>query len=111
MSYLDDPRFGPPPRRRSPWSFLGPLALLLLAVGVLAYVVGGWVRIGGPTNDPNAAPRTVAARGDLAADEKATIDLFKQASPSVVYITTLAVQRDRFTLDLHEIPRGTGSGF
>jgi 2-alkenal reductase len=31
-------------------------------------------------------PRTVAARGELAASEKATIELFKQVSPSVVHV-------------------------
>jgi S1-C subfamily serine protease len=111
MAYADEPRPYRPAPRSSPWSFLGPLLILLLAVGALAYFVGGWGHRGGPANDPNATPRTVTARGDLAADEKATIELFKEASPSVVYITTLAVARDRFTLDLREIPQGTGSGF
>ena len=60
--------------------------------------------------DPKAQPRAVTPRGNLAEDEQATIKIFKEASPSVVYITTLNV-RDRFTLDLHQIPRGTGSGF
>jgi S1-C subfamily serine protease len=40
-----------------------------------------------------------------------TISLFRQASPSVVNITTLAVRRDFFTLNLLQIPEGTGSGF
>lgn len=110
MAYADDPHYVRPAPRSSPWSIIGPLLLLAAAVAALAYFVGGWGRHGS-VNDPNAGPRTVAARGDLAADEKATIDLFKEASPSVVYITTLAVQRDRFTLDLHQIPQGTGSGF
>jgi len=56
-------------------------------------------------------PRAIAPRSDLRPDEQATIDLFRHASPSVVYITTLEVRRDLFSLDLHEIPRGTGSGF
>jgi S1-C subfamily serine protease len=111
MAFADDPRFHRPAPRPSAWSYFGPLIMLLIAVAALAYFVGGWGRRGGPANDPNAAPRTVAARGDLAGDEKATIALFKEASPSVVYITSLAVQRDRFTLDVLEIPRGTGSGF
>ncbi|HEY1376174.1 MAG TPA: trypsin-like peptidase domain-containing protein [Gemmataceae bacterium] len=116
MAYADEPHYARPgdPQagtpRSSPWSFIGPLLVLLAAVVLVAYFVGGWGRRGS-VNDPNAAPRPVTARGDLAGDEKATIDLFKEASPSVVYITTLAVQRDRFTLDLHEIPQGTGSGF
>jgi|CXWL01.1.fsa_nt_gi S1-C subfamily serine protease len=63
------------------------------------------------TREPDAEPRAILARGDLAADEKATIELFRQASPAVVYITSVAVRRDAFTLNLTEIPQGTGSGF
>ena len=59
----------------------------------------------------DAKPRLVTPRGDLAQDEKNTIELFKNISPSVVYITSIAVQRDIFTFRALEIPRGTGSGF
>ncbi|HEY7493040.1 MAG TPA: trypsin-like peptidase domain-containing protein, partial [Candidatus Tectomicrobia bacterium] len=59
--------------------------------------------------DPDAVPRAITPRGDLAADERATIDLFRAVSPSVVYITTLT--RDIFSLNLFEIPQGAGSGF
>jgi S1-C subfamily serine protease len=65
----------------------------------------------GALNDPRATPRTVAARGELFAGEKSTINLFKQASPSVVHITVITVQRDFFSLNLYQIPEGTGSGF
>jgi S1-C subfamily serine protease len=37
--------------------------------------------------------------------------LFKQALPSVVHITAITVQRDFFSLNLYQIPEGTGSGF
>ncbi|MBL8115777.1 MAG: trypsin-like peptidase domain-containing protein, partial [Acidobacteria bacterium] len=58
----------------------------------------------------DATPRAVAARGDLAADEKATIALFSEASPSVVYITSLA-RRSTGWFDVMEVPQGTGTGF
>jgi S1-C subfamily serine protease len=58
-----------------------------------------------------AAPRVVTARGDLAADEKTTIDLFENARGSVVYITTRAKVRDFWTRNVYSVPRGTGSGF
>jgi S1-C subfamily serine protease len=58
-----------------------------------------------------AAPRAVSPRGALAADEQANIDLFKRASPSVVHITTLAAQRDFFSMNVQQVPRGTGTGF
>jgi S1-C subfamily serine protease len=56
-------------------------------------------------------PRPVAERAGLSQDERATIELFRRASPSVVFITTHELRRDFFTLNLLEIPRGTGSGF
>jgi S1-C subfamily serine protease len=62
-------------------------------------------------NDPRAGPRNIAARGELSAGEKSTIAVFREASPSVVHITAIAVQRDLFTLNLYQIPEGTGSGF
>lgn len=58
-----------------------------------------------------AEPRSVTARGDLAADEQATIEIFQQASPSVVFITTRQRVRDFWTRNILSVPRGTGSGF
>jgi len=81
---------------------------LLLALGLVV-----WSRSScflQPGRNPQAVPRVVTPRGDLAADEQTTIALFRNASPSVVYITTLARARDLFSLTLFEIPQGTGSG-
>ena len=61
--------------------------------------------------DPDAAPRPVAARGDLAEIERTTIEIFRTASPSVVHITTLVTAAGPFSLDVQQIPQGTGSGF
>jgi len=61
--------------------------------------------------DPKAVSRPVEARGDLASDEKTTIEIFRNAAPSVVYITSIAVRRNLFSLNVYEIPQGTGSGF
>jgi S1-C subfamily serine protease len=60
---------------------------------------------------PDAEPRPVTARGDLAADEEATIELFARASPSVVYISTRRRVFDYWSRDVMSVPRGTGSGF
>jgi S1-C subfamily serine protease len=64
-----------------------------------------------PLNDPRATQRAVLPRGELQTEEKSIIALFRQASPSVVNITAIGVQRDLFTLNLYQIPQGTGSGF
>jgi S1-C subfamily serine protease len=60
---------------------------------------------------PQDTPRKVAARTPISAEEQSNIDLFETASPSVVYITSLAVERDLLNLNIFELPQGTGSGF
>ncbi len=57
-------------------------------------------------------PRPVAQRPDdkLGADEQTTIDVFSKFSRSVVHVTSIAVQRDRMTMNVTEIPQGVGSG-
>jgi S1-C subfamily serine protease len=64
-----------------------------------------------PVHDPDARPRLVAPRGDLAMDEQNTIDLFKTVSSSVVFINSIEIRRGFFNLNVYEIPSGTGSGF
>ena len=49
--------------------------------------------------------------GDLGADEKATIAVFKLVSPSVVHITNIGAMRNVITSTVDEVPQGTGSGF
>lgn len=84
------------------------LALLLLTAVIVR--IGGYGVVG-QAFAAEAKPRPVTPRGDLSADEKLTIDLFRKVSPSVVFITTLALHRDWFSLNAQEIPEGVGSGF
>jgi S1-C subfamily serine protease len=66
---------------------------------------------GAESGSSSAAASAPAVAPALRSEEQATIDLFRAAAPGVVYITSLAVRRDFFTLAAHEIPQGTGSGF
>jgi S1-C subfamily serine protease len=109
--------YSPPPPPRGRRGFLGPVAVGLLAGwGAFVLLRGGLGRHDGAGPAPArvsgapAEPRAVAARGDLAEDEKATIELFKRASPSVVYITTLS-RRPVNLFEVTDVPQGTGSGF
>ncbi len=89
-------------------SRINPFILLLLVA------VGLWLIFGDSIRRPvtyNAEPRAITARGDLAEDEKNTIEIFRNTSPSVVYITSIALRRSLFSLNAVEIPAGTGSGF
>jgi len=96
------------------------LMAMLLGAGLVtaSFLAGVAWRGGGtaplvppPSGAAASAPRVVTPRGDLAADEKATIALFENASPSVVFITNLARQQELFSLNVQEIPQGAGSGF
>lgn len=94
-----------------PFSFqrrMKPLYFFIIA-GIVGWLLFQTFQ---PTlHDPRAVSRPVEARGDLASDEKNTIEIFRNAAPSVVYITSITVRRDLFSLNVYEIPQGTGSGF
>ena len=80
------------------------------AAALLAYVASLFLPtlVNGRTE---ASPRAVTPRGALGADEQANIELFKKASPSVVNITALGAQRDLFSMNVQQVPRGSGTGF
>ena len=47
----------------------------------------------------------------LTPEEKRDIEVFRRAEPSVAFITSVALRRDLFSVDVQQIPQGTGSGF
>ena len=55
--------------------------------------------------------RPIVARGDLAADETATIELFKRVAPSVVHVDNVARRFDWGSPDGSDFRQGSGSGF
>ena len=100
-----------------------PAAQGLAATALLAVAAGGCTFELVPANaagEPGEArPVLAAQRGpapepytDLRPDEQAIVDLFENASPSVVYITTVTRRRDFFgRVTGGEVPLGTGTGF
>lgn len=97
--------------KRQRWSKLAAFLGSIVIAGAAVFYAGEVWLNGATLNDPRAQPRAITPRGELAAEEKSTINLFRKASPSVVNITTLEVAQDLFTLNQMQIPRGTGSGF
>jgi S1-C subfamily serine protease len=81
------------------------LAALMLLWSALPALQSRWL----PASD--VGERTVTPRGDLAADERSTIELFEKARDSVVYIATTQIVQDAWTRNVFAVPRGTGSGF
>lgn len=84
-----------------------------LALSALAgaLVVWGSFSIITRTRNTLSFERKPQPRGELSGEEQSTIDLFERASTSVVYITSLSVERDALTMNVFEIPQGAGSGF
>ncbi len=84
------------------------MGLIALAVVLLILL---WPRFEALFIRWTAQPRAITARGELAADEQATIEIFKRTSPSVVFITTLSRYVNPWTRNVREVPQGNGSGF
>jgi len=83
---------------------VGVLLIVFAAFFLWHFWSGGQVAVGDGT-------RPVTPRGNLAEDERATIEIFRTASPSVTHITRLAVRGSFLNRNLYQIPEGTGSGF
>lgn len=79
--------------------------MLLLVFLLLLPTLKLWLQLG-----VSGTPRPITPRGELANFEQTTIDLFREASPSVVYINTLSARVDPFRRRVRE-ESGTGSGF
>ncbi len=67
--------------------------------------------VSSPPHGGGYEAQALTPRGDLAADEQSTIDVFERVSPSVVFISSSELRRSIFNLNVFEIPRGSGSGF
>lgn len=63
------------------------------------------------TRKPQSNSREIAPVTITTTQEKATIDLFENAAPSVAFITTKGVKRDYWSNEVYKVPSGSGSGF
>ncbi|MCZ6645772.1 MAG: trypsin-like peptidase domain-containing protein [SAR324 cluster bacterium] len=80
---------------------------ILLAALALGIAVVGCEREAAqpPPRTPTVLPKITSS------DEDNNVEIFKAVSPSTVFITSKQLRRDLFTMNVFEIPRGTGSGF
>ncbi|HEV8631560.1 MAG TPA: trypsin-like peptidase domain-containing protein [Thermoanaerobaculia bacterium] len=107
---------------KSSLPFLLPVLLLGFVAGQLApSMLPAQRTAAGAAAQPAAPPagsaeaaapaRLPAVPPGLSDDEKRDISVFRRASRSVVFITSMALRRDLFTFDVLQIPQGAGSGF
>ncbi len=99
-------------------------ATLALALGLLlgrtstpgsatAPAAPGWADTSAAAAPSGAALKTVDTPlpDGLSPEERRDIEVFRRAADAVVSITSLALRRDFFSMNVFEIPRGSGSGF
>ncbi|WP_420006883.1 S1C family serine protease [Tsuneonella aeria] len=91
-----------------PMSYARPWIVVLIIMNVFLLAASAALLIN--QSAPLAEPRVVTARGDLGADERSTIDLFRNARDSVVFISTRQRVADFWTRNVYSVPRGSGSG-
>lgn len=99
------------------WLFVVIISIFALSLPfflVLAFIFGKDILFkdnGDSDNIKYGSARPIVARGNLAEDEKSTIELYNQSRQGVVNITTLANRKTGINLNIQQMPEGTGSGF
>ncbi|MFT4677335.1 MAG: S1-C subfamily serine protease [Patiriisocius sp.] len=79
--------------------------------GCVTVLTLSWLEIE-PESSAIAATQSAVSEGEiLTLDESNNIAVFKDVSPSVVFVTNTQLRRQRFSLNVMEIPTGSGTGF
>ncbi len=78
---------------------------------VAVQTAAGPARASSASAPARQAPEAVQLPEDLGPEERRDIEVFRKASVSVVNITSVALRRDFFSLDVFRMPQGSGSGF
>jgi len=104
MNPVSRPPISRPPNGR------GWIVVLTLCIAALMVLNHALPQLDGLLTGNDGAPRTVTPRGDLASDEKTTIQLFENARGSVVSISTSHLVEDVWSQNVYSVPQGTGSG-
>jgi len=90
-------------------------ALIVLPALIVGFLAAHWIRSFPVPDAAAAADRAEPARNsmpeDLTPEERRNIEVFREASVSVVFITSVTLRRDLFSFDVMQVPSGTGSGF
>ena len=91
------------------------LALLILVLGtvvsstsLIAWPAAAQSAPSGPSSTPPPPP---PLPDGLLESERNTIEVFRAAGGSVVFVTNNALRRDFFSANVTEVPQGSGSGF
>lgn len=89
--------------------FTSRLTVTALALAALLLPLSLWKSAAADSETPADALDYLSFATE---DEANSTEIFSRASPAVVYVTTTTLRRrSRYSLDVMEIPKGSGSGF
>ncbi len=88
----------------------GWLVIALLICGAV-FIVREFYPNPLPLFDADAEALPIIPRGDLAADEQTTIEIFNDASRAVLHIMTAGLAQNQYNFNILETPKGSGTGF
>lgn len=92
------------------WALMVPLFLIAMLFGM-------WISPSSKHSENGLATKVTDGEAiayefpKLTSDEQNNISIFKQAKKSVVYVANSQIRQDFFSLNVQEIPSGTGTGF
>ncbi|MFK7898611.1 MAG: S1C family serine protease [Myxococcota bacterium] len=87
-------------------------SLLAFASVALFFASGAGAQLAAPAEGASRAPMAEKPMPPgLLESERNTIEVFRSAGPSVVFVTNNALRRDFFNMNVQAVPQGTGSGF
>jgi S1-C subfamily serine protease len=108
---LNEPPRPEPPSRRSASVGQSGLVGVLALLAACGWLLFGWTVVRDVWFNKPYNPPTVVPRADLTQAEKTTIEVYNDARPSVVHVSTLSESHDPFTLHPEEKLVGQGTGF
>ncbi len=93
--------------------FVSFALVFVLGLAVGEFLPGRLHEPSGPGGDApeETEPQLAPLPDDLTPEETRNIEIFRRASKSVVYITTIVEYRDFFFFDESQITKGSGAGF
>ncbi len=83
--------------------------MILRRIGLAAFLSAA--ALAAPAPAPARSPHQRPVPPGLGEDELNTIQVFRRVSNSVVFVSNRQLRRDVFSLNVFEIPAGSGSGF
>ncbi|MAV25944.1 MAG: 2-alkenal reductase [Gammaproteobacteria bacterium] len=90
--------------------YIVPALVLVVCAAAFNYFSAGFTDADVTTSSPVLGP-AITDPSTLTSDENNNIGIYRETSPSVVFVTNTQLRRRLFSLNVMEAPAGSGTGF